>query len=97
MRIDIETGETQILGIVSMGAAKKGCTTVIPAVFARVSKYVGFIKRNLKNFVDPHIDIHKHPTLVCLIAEHAHLLLFLMNYVRFYYTLYVVLVFAFYN
>ena len=68
MRIDIETGETQILGIVSM-VVKKGCTTVIPAVFVRVSKYVDFIKRNLENFVDPHVDIHKQPTLVCLIAE----------------------------
>jgi secreted trypsin-like serine protease len=71
MRIDIATGETQILGIVSM-CVKKGCTTVIPAVFARVSKYVAFIKRNLKNFVDPHFDIHKQPDLVCLIAEQVY-------------------------
>ena len=49
MKLDIKSGKTEIIGIISMGI---GCTSIVPDVHTRVSRYVPWINRNLETFVD---------------------------------------------
>ena len=51
MKIDVKTGKTQIIGIVS-GGVKYGCISVVPNIYVRVSQYLPWINRNLETFID---------------------------------------------
>lgn len=49
MKLDMESGMTEIIGIASL-CVKHGCTSIVPDVYVRVSQYIPWIKRNLGNF-----------------------------------------------
>ena len=61
MRVNVSNGDIQIVGIVSM-MVREGCTSVVPNVYVRVSKYLPWIKKNMENFEDSYIYIHANPT-----------------------------------
>ena len=54
MKLNVSNGNAEVIGILSMNV---GCTSVIPNIHVRVSKYVPWIRKNMEKFVDPCIDI----------------------------------------
>ena len=64
MALNMETKEYHVIGITSRGFLNKGCVSIIPNVFVKVSYFVPWIKKTLEDIQTANQSFHNFTTLL---------------------------------